>query len=149
LKILPFCAKVATPLPIETVTTQPSALPILVVDDDLPTQKLLEALVRRCGFPSIIASNGGEAIEALRRTELAAVILDMMMPSVGGREVLDFLEARAMHVPVIVCSAAGPAALSGFNPEIVKAVVRKPFDVDQFFAAVTSVARVRPPAPPC
>ena len=115
-----------------------NAFPILIVDDDEPTQSLLRAVLRRCGYASETASNGREAIGLLQAKRYAAVILDMMMPEVGGREVIAFLTGTPKPVPVIICSAAGPAALAGFDPAVVKAIVRKPFDIDQLMAAVTS-----------
>lgn len=137
--MLPFCAKVSSQHPNDATMVRP-APPILIVEDDEPTQKLLQALLRRYGYATEIALNGGEAIERLRTAEYSVVVLDMMMPEVGGRAVVEFLSAEARTVPVIVCSAAGPATLTGFDPRIVKAVVRKPFDVDQFVAAVTAAA---------
>lgn len=122
------------------MTTEPSNSPILIVDDDEPTQNLLRAVLRRCGYGSDVASNGWQAIGLLREKRYAAVILDMMMPEVSGHEVIAFLGTTADAVPVIICSAAGPAALSGFDPIVVKAIVRKPFDIDQLIAAVTAVA---------
>lgn len=65
----------------------------------------------------------------------------MMMPEVSGHEVIAFLGTTADPVPVIICSAAGRTALAGFDPTVVKAIVRKPFDLDQLVAAVTAVAR--------
>lgn len=121
------------------VTLSDAALPVLIVDDDEPTQTLLRALLRRCGYTTDVAANGAQAIERLQGNAYAAVILDVMMPGVGGAAVVEFLRTAPRSVPVIICSAAGPAALSGFDPRIVKAIVRKPFDVDQFVAAVTSV----------
>jgi two-component system chemotaxis response regulator CheY len=118
------------------VTTPETAIPILIVEDDEPTQKLLQAVLRRYGYASEVASNGREGIERLTTGQYSMVVLDLMMPTVGGREVVDFLSAQDRKVPVIICSAAGPAALGGFDPEIVKAVIRKPFDVDQFLEAV-------------
>lgn len=115
-----------------------SALPILIVEDDEPTQKLLRTVLRRYGYASEVASNGEEGIARLRGGEYALVVLDIMMPHVGGRVVIDFLSTETRKVPVIVCSAAGPAALTGFDPEIVKGVVRKPFDVDEFIVAIRS-----------
>ena len=115
-------------------------MPILIVDDDEPTQNLLRAVLRRCGYASDIASNGREAIVLLQARPYAAVVLDMMMPGVGGDQVIAFLGASEARVPVIVCSAAGRAALTGFDPMVVKAIVRKPFDIDQLVAAVSSVA---------
>ena len=135
--MLPFCANV--PQPGGPVTTQAS-LPILVVDDDQPTQNLLRAVLRRCGYESEIASNGREAIVLLQAKVYAAVILDMMMPEVGGQEVIAFLATSPNPLPVVICSAAGPAALAGFDSSVVKAIVRKPFDIDELMAAVTSIA---------
>lgn len=120
-----------------------AALPVLVVDDDEPTQNLLRAVLRRCGFRTEVASNGAQAIERLQANTYAAVVLDIMMPHVGGEAVVTFLRTTADPVPVIVCSAAAPSALSGFDPAVVKAIVRKPFEVDQFIAAITSVTDSR------
>ena len=114
-------------------------LPVLIVDDDEPTQNLLSAVLRRSGYTTEVAANGKHAIERLQTTAYAAVVLDIMMPEVGGTAVVEFLATAPRPVPVIVCSAAGPSALSGFDPAVVKAMVRKPFDVDQFVAAVTGV----------
>ena len=121
------------------MTTEPSFFPLLIVDDDEPTQNLLRVVLRRCGYASEVASNGGQAIGLLREKRYAAVVLDMMMPKVSGHEVLAFLGTTSPSVPVIICSAAGPTALIGFDPAVVKAVVRKPFDIDQFVAALTAV----------
>lgn len=122
------------------VTSTSSLLPVLVVEDDEPTQRLLEALLRRTGMTSHVVSNGAEAIAALKRNSYVAVILDLMMPEVGGRDVIDYLAASSSNVPVIVCSAAGQSALAGFDPRVVKAIIRKPFDVSSFFDALRSIA---------
>lgn len=122
------------------MTASETAAPVLIVEDDEPTQKLLQALLRRAGYTTRIAANGGEAIALLREDIFAVVVLDLMMPTVGGREVVDFLVAEGKNVPVVICSAAGPAALGGFDTNVVKAVVRKPFDLDQFVAAVRDAA---------
>jgi CheY-like chemotaxis protein len=115
------------------------ALPVLIVEDDEATQNLLRAVLRRCGYACEVAGNGRDAIALLQTRRYAVVILDMMMPEVGGWEVIAFLGAAPSPVPVIICSAAGPAALTGLDPAIVKAVVRKPFDIEQLMATVTSV----------
>lgn len=121
------------------VTVSSERPAILVVDDDEPTQKLLQALLRRCGFTTDVAADGRQAIELLRSRQYAAVVLDIMMPSVGGGAVVDFLSAAESSTPVIICSAAGPAMLAAFSSHVVKAVVRKPFDVEQFATVITGV----------
>lgn len=112
--------------------TQETGKTILIVDDDEPTQRLLEALLRRSGYGAELAANGREAIDLLLKREYAAVVLDLMMPAVGGREVIDFLATATRKPPVIVCTAAGLAASSDLDTTIVRAIVRKPFDIEEF-----------------
>jgi len=123
------------------IVTEQTTLPILVVDDDVPTLNLLRAVMTRCGYGTDVASNGSEAIALLRKNEYAAIVLDMMMPHVGGHDVIAFLSANASAIPVVICSAAGASALTGFDTTIVKAVIRKPFDIDELTAAVQKVTR--------
>jgi DNA-binding response OmpR family regulator len=123
------------------VTIQPTALPVLVVDDDEPTLNLVRAVLQRCGYGIHVASNGSEAITLLRENDYAAIVLDMMMPHVGGPAVIAFLSSTSSPIPVLICSAAGPSALTGLDPTIVKAVIRKPFDIDELTAAVEWMAR--------
>lgn len=115
------------------------ALPILIVEDDVPTQNLLSALLRRFGYTTEIAAEGAEAIARLRENDYALVILDMMMPRVDGRAVIDFLATGEKTVPVIVCSAAGPRSLQELPETVVKAVFRKPFDIDQLVVAIQNL----------
>lgn len=122
-------------------------VPILVVDDDDPTKKLVEALLQRHGYATVLASNGAEAIELLRTRTFAGIILDMMMPTVSGADVITFLAAESMRIPVIVCTAAPATKLAALDPAYVKAVIRKPFDIDDFIATVKAVAGGAPPQP--
>ena len=121
--------------------TDQTGLPILVVGDDEPTLNLLRAVLKRCGYATDVASNGIEAIALLRKNDYAAIVLDMMMPHVGGPEVIAFLSANGSPIPVVICSAAGTSALTGFDPAIVKAVIRKPFDIEELTSAVRETAR--------
>ena len=114
---------------------------VLIVDDDLPTQQLLTALMRRSGYRSTVASNGSEAIAILGHTDFALIILDLMMPAVDGRAVIDFLTQQKKTIPVIVCTAAGPKRTDEIHSDIVKAVLRKPFDIDKLNEMVATLAR--------
>jgi DNA-binding response OmpR family regulator len=113
---------------------------VLIVEDDPATQQLLAALLKRDGFDSAIAGDGRQAIDALRRDAYSVIILDLMMPAVGGKEVIDFLSDEKRSDKIIVCTAAGPQMTGEINSDLVKAVVRKPFDIDTLMAAVTSVS---------
>lgn len=122
-----------------SLISEKHSLPILIVDDDEPTRGLLMAVLRRSGYESELASDGAEAIALLREREYTAVILDLMMPAVSGHDVIEFLTAESRRIPVVVCTAAGGAHTTGFDTSIVKAVIRKPFDIEQLLMTVQAL----------
>lgn len=110
---------------------------ILIVEDDAATQTLLQTIFRRGGFATTLAPDGACAIELLRENTYDLVILDLMMPTVGGVEVLESLARSGPRPPVIVCTAAGPRATAGL-PDVVSAIIRKPFDISELQAVVNA-----------
>lgn len=120
----------------------PSELkPVLIVDDDGPTQQLLTALMRRNGYQSQVASNGRDAIAILSHGEFSLIILDLMMPHVDGHAVIDYLTREGKTIPVIVCTAAGPKRTDAIHNDIVKAILRKPFDIDELSEMMATLTR--------
>lgn len=112
---------------------------VLIVDDDQPTQQLLAALMRRNGFDSVVCANGAQAVTALGTTEFAVIILDLMMPEVDGQAVIEYVSREKENVPVIVCTAAGPRRTDAIDSKVVRAIVRKPFDIDHLSKLVASL----------
>ena len=113
---------------------------VLVVEDDPSICTLLQALMRRRGYECDVISDGEEAIRRLRCVTYTAVLLDLMLPGVFGFEIIRFLKAErpAMTSRVIVITASSPATLRDFDRSVVRAVMRKPFDLqelDQHIAA--------------
>jgi CheY-like chemotaxis protein len=114
---------------------------VLIIDDDAPTRGLLKAVVIRAGLDALVASNGGEAIEIIdTRDDLCCVVLDLMMPVIDGSAVIDHLSSTKRNVPVIVCTAAGPRHTPEFDRTVVRAVIQKPFDVEQLAAMLKELS---------
>jgi CheY-like chemotaxis protein len=114
---------------------------VLIIDDDAPTRGLLTAVMTRAGLAAIAASNGGDAIDIIKsRDDLSCIVLDLMMPIIDGAAVIEHLSATKSVVPVIVCTAAGPRQIRDFDRAIVRAVVQKPFDVEQLAAMVKNLS---------
>ena len=92
---------------------------VLVVDDHLDTCELLVRLLKRIGYPAACVDSGQAALEFVRQTVPALVILDVMMPEMNGLEVLKTLKAdpRLHGVPVVMHSAR--------NDEITKAMATR------------------------
>src|SRR5690606_2931203 len=81
---------------------------VLIVDDDPTQRRLLEAMVEKLGFATVLAEDG-EA--ALRLTEgdlsdLRAIVLDLVMPGLDGMEVMRRWRRQGIRVPVIVQTAS-------------------------------------------
>jgi CheY-like chemotaxis protein len=70
----------ANPLP-------PSAVHVLVVDDEEPVRKFVDRVLREAGYKTTLASDGPEAIEAAKRMQsLDILVTDVMMPQMTGDE---------------------------------------------------------------
>ena len=78
---------------------------ILIVDDEEVLQDVLTSLVRRAGHTTISARTGEEALDLLEREEIDLVLLDLMLPGISGREVLQEIRRRDPEQVVVVITA--------------------------------------------
>jgi DNA-binding NtrC family response regulator len=70
-------------------------------------RRLLQAAVGKAGYDAIMAEGGEEALRLLDGRDVSVVILDLVMPDIGGIEVLKQMRDRGVFVPVIVQTAKG------------------------------------------
>jgi DNA-binding NtrC family response regulator len=83
---------------------------ILIVDDDPVQRRLLEAALGKAGHTTISADSGETGLAALngpRGGDIAVIVLDLMMPGMGGLGMLDALRDREVALPVVVQTAQG------------------------------------------
>ena len=112
---------------------------ILIVDDEWSIREVICELLQDAGYQSVQARDGREALDYLRQTAKlpTLILLDMMMPDVGG---IQFLiqqqeDARLANIPVIMMTA---------NPRLIRAGellgmqehLAKPFGADALLAMV-------------
>ena len=89
--------------------TDNAAAALLIVDDNEDNREILAARLAQLGYTNVAMVNGGrEALEAIERSPFDLVLLDVMMPVVGGIQVLETLRAKKKlaSLPVIMVSAA-------------------------------------------
>jgi CheY-like chemotaxis protein len=109
---------------------------ILICDDEPALRELVRASLSD-GYRFAEASDGVLALELAHELEPDAVVLDLMLPRLGGLEVLAQLQAddKLRHVPVVVITAWNETredVLAAGAAEF----VTKPFDPDQLKVAV-------------
>lgn len=108
----------------------------LIVEDDPAIRRLVEKLLTRHQVQIDMAPDGRTAIEKLRTTRYSVVVLDLMMPEVSGYQLIEFLKEEKVRTPVAVVSAVSQQALTNLDLDVVKLVISKPFDVDEFTKAI-------------
>lgn len=126
------------PTPPETAGRQdaPRAR-VLVVDDDAAIQRLLRGLLTGEGYEVGVAGDGLQALAQLEHGPYHVVLLDLMMPGLGGEAFVHELERRGLRGALrIVVMSASPSARSRSGAIGADEVIEKPFDLDRVVQAV-------------
>src|SRR5258708_9203039 len=125
---------------------------VLVIDDEAQIPRFLRAALEAAGFEPLRADTGAEGLREIARAAPDAVVLDLGLPDMDGRQVL--IKAREFyHEPIIILSARDretekiEALDSGAND-----YVEKPFGVGELLARLRAALRQRshasePPPP--
>ncbi len=86
------------------------AATILIADDDAVQRRLVENMVQRCGYDTVVVESGDAAIAHLIDKETKAIdamVLDLVMPGLDGMGVLAKIRELDINIPVIVQTAHG------------------------------------------
>ena len=86
---------------------------ILVAEDDLAILKTLVMILRAAGYTVLDASNGTEALRLFEENaeNIDLVILDVMMPGMSGKEVMNQIQIRGSRVPFLFSSGYSENAI--------------------------------------
>jgi DNA-binding response OmpR family regulator len=115
---------------------------ILVVEDDHAVQKALKRLFEAEQFAVEISADGKSALEAFRRMAPAAIVLDLRLPAMSGRDVCREIKRQSPTVPIIVLSATSDIADKVLLLEMgADDYVTKPFSPRELLARVRAALR--------
>lgn len=110
---------------------------ILLVDDDRELNDGLRCLLEKRGHRVLQAFDGVEAKELVCRQQPSLMVLDMMMPRLGGYPVLEYLRESAQAPPVIMITAKEGGQHQVYAEYLgVVDYLRKPFAIERFLASV-------------
>jgi len=115
---------------------------VMLIDDEEVVLVVTRRILRMLGYTVITASSGPEAIEVYRsrREGIALVILDMIMPGMGGREVFERLKRVNPRVRVILSSGY---SVEGQAQDIIDrgalSFIQKPFSVNNLSEKIREV----------
>jgi CheY-like chemotaxis protein len=111
---------------------------ILIVDDEFALAEIVVDLLVERGYQATMAINGRLALEALIREPADLVVADVMMPVLGGPDLVRAMRARPelARIPVIMMTSL-EASLPADRPPLYHAFLHKPFSPEELFAAVS------------
>ena len=114
---------------------------ILVVDDELPIRRSLKVNLETRGYTVDTAETGEKAIMAFENRRPDLLVLDLLMPGMGGIDVIRKIRAVST-IPIIVLSAIGEEVRKVQALELgADDYMTKPFGMEELFARIRSLLR--------
>ena len=117
---------------------------ILLADDEERIKAMVEGVLTRNGYRVLIAGNGREALHLFqqKRNEIDLVVLDLVMPEMGGEQCLDEILAIDPNAKVLVASGywVTESTMDALRRRATD-FIRKPFDVVELVRAIRRALR--------
>ncbi|HEV7663698.1 MAG TPA: response regulator, partial [Chloroflexota bacterium] len=114
---------------------------ILVIDDEATIRELVAEALREADYDVATAANGAVAWQLLGSWVPDVIVLDLMMPQLGGHGLVELLrgDARLARIPVLVVTATYGAMDEARLLEA-QACLTKPFALEDLLAQVAALA---------
>jgi DNA-binding response OmpR family regulator len=121
---------------------------ILIVDDDVELSDGLRLVLERQGYRCLQARDGQQGKQLIYQQHPDLVILDMMMPRMGGYPVLEHFRGKPDAPPIVMITANEGSRHKAYAEYLgVVEYIRKPFAMERLLEAVAKgLAKAKPPA---
>ncbi len=119
---------------------------ILLIDDEELVLRATQLLLEEVGYQVVTAGDGAEALRLFEehRDEISLVVLDMIMPDMGGADVFEKLRAMAEDVPVLLSSGyARDVKADDLLRRGAKGFIQKPFGLEEMSRRVREIIKPR------
>ncbi|WP_242360706.1 sigma-54 dependent transcriptional regulator [Anaeromyxobacter sp. SG17] len=115
---------------------------VLIVDDEVNIRRVLAAMLKREGYEVTTAADGEQALGVLHKTPVHVVVTDLVMPKLGGMDLLRRVGADFPDVPVIMITAHGSvdSAVCALKAGAFD-YITKPFEQDELKKVIAKAAR--------
>ena len=109
---------------------------VLIAEDDDHMREALQEMLSEAGYRVITAEDGLEALDWLSRVTVDLVIVDILMPGLGGPELIKRLRESRQWATVPIMLLSGYADLTRYRDLPVDSVQLKPFKLAEFLEKV-------------
>jgi two-component system, sensor histidine kinase and response regulator len=129
-----------------SLTPSEHPLRVLLVEDNAVNQKLATRILEKHGHTVIIANNGLEALEAIRRGQFDVALMDVQMPEMNGYEatarIRELEQGSERHLPIVAMTAH---AMKGDRERCLEAgmdgYVSKPIQADELLQTIENLGQ--------
>ena len=132
------------PKPPENQIAHRSRGKLLLIEDEVPLQKIVTKALTQLGFKVITANDGAEAIKIFQdyQNEIRLVITDLVMPHVNGWDTLAALRKISPNIPVIMSSGYSESVVNMENhTEMPQAFLSKPYVFDELNRTINTILK--------
>jgi len=132
-------------IPIRTEVTGGTET-ILVAEDEPAVLKVVSMMLTGAGYRVLTACNGQEALDVFQKNagEIDLLLLDVMMPGIGGREVMDHIQPHHPHMPFLFASGYSAAAIhKDFTIQKGLRLIQKPYRRDELLRTLRQLLDAR------
>jgi PAS domain S-box-containing protein len=119
---------------------------ILLVDDEQMVLSVAQEMLQHLGYEVITAQSGQAAVDIVkdRETALDLVILDIIMPEMGGGETFDLIHTCRPELPVLLCSGYSlDEKAAAIMDRGCDGFIQKPFDLDKLSRRIREIFKRR------
>ena len=118
---------------------------VLVVDDDIAVSKMLGEALKEWGYEACLVNNGRDALKVVHSRQVDGILLDLDMPVMNGRTMLDELRWLGYEVPVVMMSGGSDhKELRRFLQEGAQGYLMKPFNLQALKQICQQIFVIKP-----
>ncbi len=130
----------------------PASKLVLIVDDDEAMRDLIEFVVKKEGFRIEKAGDGEDALQKARTLSPDLILLDLMLPKLGGFEILRELQSdETVNIPIVIVTGRyterSTSEMIKQEPNV-KDFIEKPLKPQIVLGVLHRILKTRPPLPP-
>ncbi len=109
---------------------------ILIVEDEDRLREALHELLRSSGYEAISAEDGLDALDWLSRLPVDLIVTDLLMPSMGGHELIKRVRQTKEWAAIPIMLLSGYGDLAPYRDLPADAIQLKPFRLDEFLERI-------------
>jgi DNA-binding response OmpR family regulator len=113
---------------------------VLVVEDELALARIIQDTLETCGFRTVHVADGDLAYDTYLREKPQIIVLDVMLPSIGGLEIAAKIREVDKLTPILFLTARSTTddLVQGFNAGG-NDYIKKPFDLEELIVRVKAL----------